>query len=88
MDPADFPPCTTAAAMYTAELGSVLTAEAMFGLDPFPSEQAKIACNIDFASYFPDMNNLFTAVVNGDVVPFQQSLLKLIDLTRLHCNLS
>ena len=72
--------------MYTAELGSVLTAEAMFGLDPFPSEQVKIACNIDFASYFPDRNNLFTAVVYGNVVPFQQSLLKLIDLTRLHCN--
>ena len=44
----DFPSSTEAAQLYAGDMGSTLTADSVFGRDPFPSEVAMNACQASF----------------------------------------
>ena len=81
-----FPSAPVAADMYADDMRSILTAESVFGRDPFATETSRNQCSPDFQSLYPDMQHLLSTTVNGDMAPLQQSLLKLIELTRSYSN--
>ena len=76
-----FPPATEAAQWYTTDLGSSLTQQAIFGHDPFTSDDARNACQAAFHANIQDMNMLIRRAVNGDFTPLQDAVMTLIDLT-------
>jgi len=83
--PADsLPPATEAAQWYTTDLGTTLTEQAIFGRDPFVSDNARNACQTEFVNLFPDINVLLRHAVNGDFTPLQDAVLTLVHLTRRH----
>ena len=86
VDTGCFPPAPVAADIYASDMGSAQTSDSVFGRDPFATETSKSQCLSEFQSLCPDMQHLFSTTVNGDMVPLQQSLLQLIELTRSHSN--
>ena len=80
----DFPSSSEAAQLYAGDMGSNLTADSIFGRDPFPSEGARNACQAAFLQQVSDYNTLLRHAVNGDFAPLQDALLTLIHLTRRH----
>ncbi|KAL2084316.1 hypothetical protein ACEWY4_019834 [Coilia grayii] len=76
------PHAAQAADYYQHDIGSSLTRLSCFGADPFSTELHKIAAEDQFAENYADISVLFDCVVNHNPVPFQEALLKLIDITR------
>ena len=77
----DFPSSTEAAQLYAGDMGSTLTADSVFGRDPFPSQVARNACQAAFHEQVSDFNTLLRHAVNGDFAPLQDALMTIIDLT-------
>lgn len=76
------PHAPQAADYYQNDTGSSLTRLSCFGADPFSTEEDKIAAEDQFAETYADISVLFDCVVNHNPVPFQEAVLKLIDITR------
>ena len=83
-----FPQATEAAQWDTTDLGSSLTQQAIFGHDPFTSDDARNACQAAFHANIQDMNTLIHRPVNGDFTPLQDAVMTLIDLTRRYIIIS
>jgi hypothetical protein len=75
------PDSSVATQWYTADLGTVLTSQAVFGADPFKSPSARQLCEQQFNSEYPDLQLLLNSAVNNDTIPLQTALLRLIELT-------
>ncbi|XP_032365446.1 uncharacterized protein LOC116680976 [Etheostoma spectabile] len=58
------PHSVEAADLYKEQLGSSLTTHSTFGVDPFLTEQDKLAVENQFAEKYPDISNLFSRAVN------------------------
>ena len=70
--------------LYAGDMGSNLTADSIFGRDPFPSEGARNPCQAAFHQQVSDVNTLLRHAVNGDFAPLQDALMTLIDLKQRH----
>ena len=77
------PDASTAALWYTRDLGTVLSAECIFGQDPFQSVAAKEQCEAQFSHEVSDLRQLLNEAVNGNQRPLQSALQRLIQLTSL-----
>lgn len=71
-----------AEALYRQHMGSGLTTQSTFGVDPFTNEEDKISVEQQFAEIYPDISNLYNRAVNKDYAPFKQALLLLISKTQ------
>ena len=78
----DFPPAVRASMMYEEFYNTKLKDPTTFAPSPFSTEEAKMRCDAEFAQSVPNLCALLDAAVNRDFKPFQEALLKLIDLTR------
>ncbi|XP_013421241.1 uncharacterized protein LOC106181414 [Lingula anatina] len=83
-DPQRFPSKEVAAERYRARTGTTLKEFSHFARDPFPSPTERDAVQTAFNSSFPDLNQLCNSVCSGHFVPFQDALLKFIELTEQH----
>lgn len=72
-----------AAHLYEQEVGGALTREAVFGTDPFTTEEARRNAASQFSSQFNPVSVLQCAV-NDNFTPFQDALQSLIAITRQH----
>lgn len=82
VSPETLPHADEAAAIYQQNMGSTLTTESTFGVDPFRNEQDKLIVENQFAEAYPDISDLYSRVVNKDYAPFKQALLLLISKTQ------
>ena len=78
----DIPSATGAAMMYEEFYNTKLKDPTTFAPSPFSTEEAKRRCDAEFAQSVPNLCGLLDAAVNREFKPFQEALLKLIDLTR------
>ena len=85
VSPEGFPPADVAAHWYYEDLGTHLTAESRYSVDPFPSPEVKASCEEQFSSAYPSVDRLLDAAVNNDCLPLQQALAHLIEVTRIKC---
>lgn len=76
------PHSVEAADLYREQLGSSLTTHSTFGVDPFLTEQDKLAVENQFAEKYSDISNLFSRAVNNDFAPYKEALLYLITITQ------
>ena len=79
-----FPTAQVASAAYTEDLGSTLTSVSEFAPSPFHTDDAHQRCEAEFSQSFPDLLYLFKRAVNGDYIPLQHAIRRLVELTRLH----
>lgn len=77
----DLLPCASIAADgYDQALGSSLSRDATFGVDPFHSEEDRNQAEDEFAVVFPDMSVIFDSVVNNNHNVFCEALFRLLTL--------
>ncbi|XP_073326353.1 uncharacterized protein [Pagrus major] len=76
------PHSVEAADLYRQQLGSSLTPQSTFGVDPFSTEQDKVLAENQFADTYSDISELFSQAVNNDFTPYKEALLFLINTTR------
>ncbi|XP_060755373.1 uncharacterized protein LOC132866575 [Neoarius graeffei] len=76
------PHSVEAAELYRQQLGSSLTPQSTFGVDPFLTEQEKVLSESQFADKYPDISELLSRAVNNDFEPYKEALLFLIATTR------
>ena len=76
-------PSSTASEWYSSDLGTVLSGQGCFGIDPFTSNNAKLQREAQFTREVPDLQLLLSSAVNGDPEPLQVAVLRLIELTML-----
>jgi len=82
----DFPPADSAAALYRQQFGGTLTDPSYFANSPFRSDAEAQLCNTQFSRHVPDLTTLLDSAVNRNYVPFNNALLKLIELTQNICD--
>ena len=75
------PESAVAAQWYTNDVGTVLSSEAIFGRDTFQSINARQQCENQFNLDIPDLRVIFNRAVNGDYMPLQAAVLRLIHLS-------
>ena len=73
---------TEAAELYRQQLGSSLTPQSTFGVDPFLTEEDKLMAENQFAEQYSDISELMSRAVNNDFTPYKEALLFLITTTR------
>ncbi|XP_049892050.1 uncharacterized protein LOC126384797 isoform X2 [Epinephelus moara] len=71
---------SVAADGYDQVLGSSLSRDAAFGVDPFHSEEDRSQAEDEFAVAFPDMSVIFDSVVNNNHNVFCEALFCLLTL--------
>lgn len=77
----DLLPCASVAADgYDQALGSSLSRDATFGVDPFHSEEDRSQAEDEFAVAFPDMSVIFDSVLNNNHNVFCEALFCLLNL--------
>jgi len=82
VDEHSFPPGEAATALYAQDLGSTLTAQSLFGTDPFTTDEARQQCQDHFINDVPDLHVLLDCAVNLNYVPLQDAVMKLIQITK------
>ncbi|TKS70002.1 hypothetical protein D9C73_004069 [Collichthys lucidus] len=76
------PHSAEAAELYRQQLGSTLTPQSTFGIDPFLTEEDKLMAENQFAEQYSDISELLSRAVNNDFTPYKEALLFLITTTR------
>ncbi|KAL2089164.1 hypothetical protein ACEWY4_016063 [Coilia grayii] len=76
------PHSVEAAELYRQQLGSSLTPQSTFGVDPFLTEEEKLLAENQFAEKYSEISELLCRAVNNDFKPYKEALLFLIITTR------
>ncbi|CAL9696616.1 unnamed protein product [Knipowitschia caucasica] len=78
------PSASVAAAHYEQDLGSSLTTESVFGVDPFQNEMDRIHAEEDFRVAYPDLSVIVDNVANFEYTDFNEALFCLLHATERH----
>ncbi|XP_076843895.1 uncharacterized protein LOC143488839 [Brachyhypopomus gauderio] len=76
------PHASQAADLYREQLGSFLTRNSIFGMDPFSTTEDRASVERQFAETYPNISYLLEKTVNNDFTHFKDALLHLINLTK------
>jgi len=72
--------------LYRQQFGGTLTDPSDFANSPFRSDAEAQLCNTQLSRHVPDLTTLLDSAVNRNYVPFNNALLKLIELTQNICD--
>jgi hypothetical protein len=76
------PSATVAAEWYYTDLGTRLNPQAVFGRDPFDSENQRRLCEMHFRQAVPDLGAVLSSLLHRDFRPFQLALNTLLNEVR------